>query len=113
MSNLLQTTVQKQTAMPVFTTIAYAWGEEDGMAGKSEFCGYDYFVGANLADYFAGHAAGKAVLESLKATVLNEVRQVLQGDPMVAQWQAEGSPMSGATWDGDYSDVYGSGDYDN
>jgi hypothetical protein len=118
MTTVAQTKVQQQIR---FMTVAYAMGEEDGLAGESEFTGYDYFVGAKLADYLAGHAAGKAVLDSLKATVLDEVRRTLQpqadtrlwgGDPTFAKWQDDGAPLAGADWSGSFEGVYGSGDYD-
>lgn len=56
----------------------YTWGEEDGLEGKSEFTGYDYFAGHSLTVYLAGHAAGCAMRQRLMSTVLDEVCTVLQ-----------------------------------
>lgn len=54
-----------------------------------------------------------AMAESLFGAVDVDVRvppMPLEGDPAVAKWIAEGSPMAGCTWSGDYSDVDGHGE---
>ena len=56
----------------------WQWGEEDGLEGKSEFTGYDYFAGHSLQVYLAGHASGCAMRQRLLNTVLDEVRTVLK-----------------------------------
>lgn len=78
MVTLLQAVDHMQTLdMDEFST-PFAWGEEDGLAGKSEFTGYDYFVGHGLTVYLAAHAAGCAMRQRLTATVLATVRSELQ-----------------------------------
>lgn len=58
---------------------AFDWGKEDGLEGKSEFTGYDYFAGANLQEYFEGHAVGVALRQRLQGVVLAEVRRLAGG----------------------------------
>lgn len=52
-------------AQPVIS-LAWDWGFEDGMAGKSEFTGYDYFVQPKLAEYLDGHYTAQVHLKNLK-----------------------------------------------
>ncbi len=60
----MQTSVVQQAVnvKPIFITLAFAWGFEDGAQGKSEYEGYQYFVGPLLSEYRKGHQAGKAIM---------------------------------------------------
>lgn len=46
-----------QTA-PIFVTLPFAWGFEDGATGSPDI-GEMYFVGAKLAEYNEGRQAGE------------------------------------------------------
>lgn len=56
---MLTLTESGQVVKTVKPTLAWSWGYEDGKAGESEYKGYDYFLGPQLAEYRQGFSAGR------------------------------------------------------
>ncbi len=46
----------------IAVTLPFAWGFADGAHGKSVYAGYCLFIGAKLAEYQRGWAAGRAAV---------------------------------------------------
>lgn len=84
---------QSQPAVkPIIVTHPYAWGFEDGANGLSVYEGLNYWTlgSGKYAEYEAGHKAGK---EAKAGKALRTAQVAPASDPVLVQWQAEGSPM--------------------
>lgn len=48
----------------IAVTVPFAWGFADGCRGESVYAGYCLFIGAQLAEYVRGHAAGREAVST-------------------------------------------------
>lgn len=60
----MQTVSQTAVAVKTFVlvTLPFAWGLQDGAQGKSEYTGWELFIGPRLTQYRKGWKAGKAIM---------------------------------------------------